>query len=310
MKIVVAIGGNALARRGEAISAANLQKNVKEAMMQIAPLAIEHEVVITHGNGPQVGLLALQNLAYEAVPAYPLDILVAQTQGILGYVIETEIINCLKNQKPVASVLTTTVVSAQDPAFDHPTKFVGPVYVQEQAEELARKYGWEIAMDGKWWRRVVASPQPLEVKQSQTVKQILDSGSVVICVGGGGVPVFLDDTNGKIIGAEAVVDKDLASAVLAKNIDADMLLLLTDADGVYTDWGTATARCLREISADDLANFGFADGSMGPKVKAASQFVANAPGKVAVVGAIEKIPEIIAKESGTHITSDAQINYY
>ncbi|MFD1556485.1 carbamate kinase [Paraburkholderia silviterrae] len=309
MKIVAALGGNALNRRGEPITSQNLRKNVRETVKPLADLALEHDLILTHGNGPQVGLLALQNLAYEEVQAYPLDVLGAETQGMLGYVLGQELLNALKLKKEMATILTTTAVAADDPAFAHPTKFVGPVYKEDTARALAAEHGWTIAQDGDWWRRVVPSPEPLHIRQAGTIKKLSEMGLIVVCVGGGGVPVIADYEQATLTGVEAVIDKDLASAVLARDADADLFLLLTEADAVYLDWGTPEQRAIKRATVDQLAQYGFAEGSMGPKVDAARRFVAGGQGE-AVIGSLSKLPEILAGTSGTRIVRDGEMEIY
>ncbi len=309
MKIVVALGGNALARRGEVANAENLRKNVRKSMSALAPVAMEHQLVLTHGNGPQVGLLALQNLAYTEVAAYPLDILGAETQGMLGYVVGQELMNAIQMRKEMATILTTTVVSADDPAFLNPEKFVGPVYEKDEADRLAAEHGWEVREDGKWWRRVVPSPEPQHIRQSGTISTLMDLGLIVLCVGGGGVPVVVDEATRTMTGIEAVIDKDLASAVLACDIKADRLLMLTDADAVYLDWGAPTQRAIKTVSPDELAQFPFAAGSMGPKVNAANRFAESGHGDV-VIGALSDVEQILAGKAGTRIFPGAELTFY
>lgn len=309
MKIVAALGGNALSRRGEAITAQNLRKNVREAVTPLARLAMEHQLVLTHGNGPQVGLLALQNLAYGEVAAYPLDILGAETQGMLGYVVGQELMNAVKLKKEMATILTTTAVSADDPAFQNPTKFVGPVYTESEARTLAETHGWDIAQDGDWWRRVVPSPEPMHIRQAGTISTLSDMGLIVLCVGGGGVPVIADYERGTLRGVEAVVDKDLASGVLARDVGADLLLLLTDADAVYLDWGTPQQRAIKRATVGQLAEFGFAAGSMGPKVDAARRFVSEGSGE-AIIGSLARLDEILDGRSGTRIVGEGDLEFY
>lgn len=309
MKIVVALGGNALSRRGEKANAANLRHNIHQSMKPLATVALTHELVLTHGNGPQIGLLALQNLAYADVAPYPLDILGAETQGMLGYVVGQELMNAIELRKEMATILTTTVVRPDDPAYLNPTKFVGPVYSEADATRLAADYGWDIAQDGQWWRRVVPSPEPQYIRQSATITKLLDLGLIVLCVGGGGIPVFLNEQTRQMIGTEAVVDKDLASAVLARDIDADRLLLLTDVDSVYLDWGTSAQRAIKTVSPDELDGFDFAAGSMGPKVEAAARFARAGHGDV-VIGSLGEIDSIMAGHSGTRVFADASLTFY
>ncbi|MFC0673907.1 carbamate kinase [Brachybacterium hainanense] len=309
MKIVAALGGNALSRRGEPITSDNLRRNVRAAMEPLGHLALEHDLILTHGNGPQVGLLALQNLAYEDVAAYPLDVLGAETQGMLGYVVGQELMNALHMRKDMATILTTTVVAEDDPAFAEPTKFVGPVYEEARARELAAEHGWEIGRDGDWWRRVVPSPEPVRIRQAPTIRMLSEAGLIVLCVGGGGIPVIVDEAAGQMRGVEAVIDKDHASAVLAGDVDADLLLLLTDADAVYLDWGTPQQRAIRRATPAQLAQHGFAAGSMGPKVAAARRFASSGRGE-AVIGSLDRLDEILAGTSGTRIVAEGDLLFY
>ncbi|WP_419994950.1 carbamate kinase [Streptomyces boninensis] len=301
MRIVVALGGNALARRGEPMTADHLRANVKASMEALTALTREHEVVITHGNGPQVGLLALQNLAYQDVAAYPLDILGAETQGMIGYVIQQELTNAMAGEREVAAVLTTTEVDESDPAFDRPTKLIGPMYSAEDAADAAAEYRWTIARDGKGFRRVVPSPEPLRIMQAPLVRDLLDAGRLVVCVGGGGVPVRTD-AKGRQVGLQAVVDKDAASAALAADLEADMLVMLTDGDFVSENWGTPEQRDILTASADAIAELSFAEGSMKPKIDAAIR-VAKAGGRV-LIGPLDRLDDLMARRVGTEIRPD------
>ncbi|MFE4414332.1 carbamate kinase [Streptomyces sp. NPDC056821] len=301
MRVVVALGGNALARRGEPMTADRLRTNVKSTCEALAGLAREHEVVITHGNGPQVGLLALQNLAYQDVAAYPLDILGAETQGMIGYVIQQELSNALAGEREVAAVLTTTVVDEGDPAFERPTKLIGPTYSAQDAAEAAAEYRWTIARDGGSFRRVVSSPNPLRVVQAPVVRLLLENQRLVVCVGGGGVPVRIDG-KGREIGMQAVVDKDLASAALAAELEADTLVMLTDGDYVSENWGTPQQRDIKTASADAISQLPFAEGSMQPKIDAAIH-VARARGR-ALIGPLDRLDDLLARKVGTEIRED------
>lgn len=301
MRYVVALGGNALARRGEPAAADRLRANVQIACQQLASLTKEHEVVITHGNGPQVGLLALQNLSYRDVAPYPLDILGAETQGMIGYVIQQELSNALAGEREVVAMITTTVVEDGDPAFARPTKLIGPQYSAQDAAEAAAEYRWTIARDGEMFRRVVPSPEPVRIHQSPVIRSLLEQGLLVVCVGGGGVPVKMDD-KGREIGMQAVVDKDLASAALAAEIGADTLVVLTDGDYVSENWGTPEQRDIKTASADAIAELPFAEGSMQPKVDAAIR-VARAGGN-ALIGPLDRLDEVLAREIGTEIRAD------
>lgn len=303
MRIVVALGGNALARRGEPMTAEFLRANVRSTCEALAKLAGESEMVITHGNGPQVGLLALQNLAYQDVAAYPLDILGAETQGMIGYVVQQELSNALGGEREVVAVITTTVVDEADPAFDRPTKLIGPQYSADDAAEAAAAYRWTIAKDGEAFRRVVPSPAPVAVVQAPLVERLLESGSLVVCVGGGGVPVRID-SRGRQIGVQAVVDKDAASATLAAEIGADMLIMLTDGDYVTENWGTPGARDILTASPEAISELAFAEGSMGPKVDAAIR-VARAGGR-ALIGPLDRLDDLLARRIGTEIRPDVE----
>ncbi|HEY9292731.1 MAG TPA: carbamate kinase [Microlunatus sp.] len=297
MRVVVALGGNALARRGEPMTADRLRANVRATCQALAGLAREHELVITHGNGPQVGLLALQNLAYSDVAAYPLDILGAETQGMIGYVIQQELSNALAGEREVAGVLTTTVVNEDDPAFDRPTKLIGPQYSAQDAAEAAAEYRWTIARDGKAFRRVVPSPDPIRIVQAPLVQLLLESGRLVVCVGGGGVPV--KTSGGREIGMQAVVDKDLASAALAADLKADTLIMLTDGDYVSENWGTPQQRDILAATPEAISELRFAEGSMQPKVDAAIR-VAKAGGR-ALIGPLDRLDDLLARRIGTEI---------
>jgi carbamate kinase len=299
MRIVVALGGNALLRRGQALTAENQRENIRGAAATLAPLAREHELVITHGNGPQVGLLALQSAAYSGGGVYPFDVLGAESQGMIGYLIEQEFDTILAGQPPTVTLLTQVEVDPHDPAFADPTKFVGPVYEQEEAERFASERGWVVKQDGAKWRRVVASPRPQRIFDTKIVDLLLNQGVTVICTGGGGIPVMYQD--GALVGVEAVIDKDRASALLAKELRADLYVMLTDVDAVYVDYGQPTQRALGAISVEEFEQFTFPAGSMGPKVEAACDF-ARATGKVAVIGSLNQAADLIAGDKGTRVT--------
>jgi carbamate kinase len=301
MRIVVALGGNALARRGEPMTADHLRANVRSTCEALAGLARQHELVITHGNGPQVGLLALQNLAYQDVAAYPLDILGAETQGMIAYVIQQELSNALAGEREVAAVVTTTEVDEADPAFERPTKLIGPQYSAQDAAEAAAEYRWTIARDGAAFRRVVPSPAPRRIVQAPLVRMLLENGRLVVCVGGGGVPVKIDG-KGRQTGMQAVVDKDLASAALAAELKADMLVMLTDGDYVSENWGTPEQRDILTASPEAISELAFAEGSMKPKVDAAVR-VAKAGGR-ALIGPLERIDDLLERRVGTEIRAD------
>ena len=297
MRIVVALGGNALLRRGEPPTAEVQRKNVRIAANSLAPVAREHQLVITHGNGPQVGLLALQAAAYGDVRPPPLDVLGAESEGMIGYIIEQELGNLLPFERPFATILTMVEVDPADPAFDNPTKPIGPVYGEEEAGALAVERGWIVAPDGDGWRRVVPSPLPQRVFEIRPVRWLLEHNVIVICSGGGGIPTMYDD-EGKLHGVEAVIDKDRASALLAEEVEADCLILATEADAVYLDWGTPEQRPIRTVTPDELRRHQFPAGSMGPKVDAACTFVERTGGRAAI-GALGEIEEILSSRAGT-----------
>jgi carbamate kinase len=301
MRIVVALGGNALLRRGEPMTAANQRANIVRAASVLAGLVAEgHAIVVTHGNGPQVGLLALQATATPDGDPFPLDVLGAESAGMIGYVIEQELGNLLK-QRLFATLLTQVRVDPRDPAFAHPTKPIGPVYDEATARKLATERGWQVAPDGDKWRRVVPSPMPLQILEASVISFLVERDVIVICTGGGGVPVVARD-DGTLCGVEAVIDKDLASSLLARQLNADMLLMLTDVDAVYLDYGTASARALRRVNPTELPAEGFAAGSMGPKVSAAVEF-ATATGKPAAIGKLDEAAAIVSGRRGTWIAA-------
>jgi carbamate kinase len=300
MRIVIALGGNALLRRGEPAEAAVQRRNVQTAVTAIAELAADHEVIVTHGNGPQVGLLSLQADAYDAVAPYPLDVLGAESEGQIGYLLDQALVNALGG-RPVATLLTQVIVDPADPAFAHPTKPIGPVYDRETAERLAAERGWSIAADGPHHRRVVASPEPRSIVELETLRLLVEAGVLVVCVGGGGIPVTVEP-DGRLRGVEAVIDKDLAAALLARGLGADALLLLTDVPVVQADWGTAFERDIERAAPWELRRLSFAEGSMGPKVEAACRFVEATRG-IAGIGALADAREILAGRRGTRIAA-------
>jgi len=303
MRVVVALGGNALLKRGEPMTADNQRINVRSAAPALAAVAKEHQLVLSHGNGPQVGLLALQAAAYTEVEAYPLDILGAQTEGMIGYVLEQELGNAMPPDAPLATLLTMVQVDVDDPAFDDPTKFVGPVYTRDQADALHATKGWVFKPDGDSWRRVVASPEPRHIFEIRPIRWLLEHGVVLICAGGGGVPTtFLPDAEKTLVGVEAVIDKDFASELLAREVAADLFVMATDVDAVYADWGTSEQRALRRVSVDELRKQTFPAGSMGPKVEAACRFV-EATGGRAAIGALTQIQQIVDGDAGTQVVA-------
>jgi carbamate kinase len=308
VRVVVALGGNALLRRGEPLTAENQRANARIACKALAPLALEHELVISHGNGPQVGLLALQGSAYTEVDPYPLDMLGAQTEGMIGYLIQQELGNELPFEKRLASLLTQIEVDRDDPAFGDPTKPIGPIYTEDEAKKLAGEKGWVFKPDGDSFRRVVPSPLPRQIFGIEPIEWLLGQGAVVVCAGGGGIPVMYTDeavpAGRRLVGVEAVIDKDLASALLAKDLQADALAIVTDVDAVYSGWGTPEQRAIRRASPEALAESEFAAGSMGPKVRAACQFVEKTGG-IAAIGSISDTPALLRGEAGTLVTPDA-----
>ena len=297
MRIVVALGGNALLRRGQPMTAKNQRENVRIAAQALAPIAAGNQLVISHGNGPQVGLLALQSAAYEEVEAYPLDVLGAQTEGMIGYMIEQELGNLLPIEYPFATILTMVEVDPEDPAFDEPTKPIGPVYSEAEAKRLEADKGWAMKPDGEQWRRVVPSPEPHRIFEMRPIHWLLEKGTIVICAGGGGIPTIYNE-EGNLEGVEVVIDKDRASALLAFELEADLLIMATDTDGVYLDWGTEDARRIERTTPDEIEKYEFAAGSMGPKVEAAADFVSRT-GQRAVIGALADIPAMVEGTAGT-----------
>ena len=296
MKVVIALGGNALLKRGEPMDADVQRRNVAHAAAAVARVAQQHTVVVTHGNGPQVGLLALQSEASQASHPYPLDVLGAESEGMIGYMIEQELMACLP-KRAVVTLLTQVVVNPGDTAFSHPSKPIGPSYSAEQARQLERERGWQMAQDGLKWRRVVPSPEPMRVVELAAIRLLVDAGAVVICAGGGGIPVAITP-GGALHGLEAVIDKDLSAALLAHQLGADALLLLTDVDAVYLDWGGRDSRPVHETVPEQLKTQAFAPGSMRPKVQAACRFVEGG-GKLAGIGRLEDAASILAGVCGT-----------
>jgi carbamate kinase len=305
MRIVIALGGNALLPRGMDLTMAHQREAVRAASGVLADVAAEHQLVLTHGNGPQVGLLAMQAAAYDAANDVTLDVLDAESAGMVGYVIEQELGNRLPSGRSAVTILTTTLVDRSDPAFANPTKFVGPVYDAEDARRLGDERGWEFRRDGPWYRRVVPSPTPLAVEPTEPVGVLLDLGYVVICGGGGGVPVALGPHGHE--GVEAVVDKDAVSALIAEKLDAELLVIATDVDGVYEGWGTPSSHRLALIDVVDLDPSTLQAGSMRPKVEAAARFAAT--GGRAVIGSLAELRHLVDGTAGTQVvdTSAAQL---
>lgn len=305
MRAVVALGGNALLRRGQPMTIENQRVNVAVACAQMAPVAEAHDLVICHGNGPQIGLLALEGAAYTKVPVYPLDVLGAETQGMIGYLVELELGNLLPAERPLATLLTMIEVDPADPAFAEPSKPIGPIYDKAEAAELETERGWTFRPDGDHLRRVVPSPAPKRIIQERQIRGLLNAGCVVICAGGGGIPTAYDAER-RLFGVEAVIDKDHASGLLAKDVSADVFVMATDTPAAYIAFGTDEQRAIVAAHPDAiLAEHGdeFAAGSMLPKVTAACDF-ARATGKPAVIGQLADIEELVAGGSGTRISID------
>jgi len=304
VRVLVALGGNALLRRGQEMTIENQVENVALACDHLAPVARTHELVISHGNGPQIGLLALEASAYTPVPAYPLDVLGAESQGMIGYLIERELTNRLPPDRPVATVVTMIMVDPADPGFEAPTKPIGPRYSANDAATLERDHGWDFRPDGDQLRRVVPSPAPKRVVEWRQIAWLLQAGCVVICAGGGGIPTVCDD--GRLRGVEAVIDKDRASALLARDLRVDVLVMATDAPGAYLDFGGPAQRPVVAANPDALLaghREEFAAGSMLPKVEAAADF-ARRTGQPAVIGQLSDIEALVAGRAGTRISTD------
>lgn len=298
MKVVVALGGNALLRRGERPDSAIQIQHVAEAAPALAKLATDHAVVLVHGNGPQVGMLALESAADDTLSEpYPFSDLVAETQGVIGYWLQQGLANA-GLVTPVVTLVTQTVVDSADPAFADPTKFVGTGYDEVAAQHLARNHGWTVRRDGESWRRVVASPLPVRIVEVETARLLLHHGTTVVIAGGGGVPVVANQLG--LIGVEAVVDKDHVAALIAAEVGADLLVLLTDVDGVMTDYGTPDQQLIRHVSPEDLGALTFPAGSMGPKVAAACRFVSETGG-TAAIGSLVDAGKVIDGSAGTRV---------
>lgn len=308
MRLVIALGGNALLRRREPLSAENQRRQVKAAARALAPIAREHALVISHGNGPQVGLLALQAAAYDNDQIYPLDILDAETEGMIGYLIEQELTNVLPSGQRIATLLTQMEVDPADPAFHSPSKPIGPIYEEGQARRLADERGWVMAAEDGHYRRVVASPRPRRILELGVIELLVDHGVLVICAGGGGIPTVCR-SDGSLEGVEAVIDKDLASALLARELGADGLVMLTDVAAVHDRWGSPDARRIRSSSPAVISRMHFAPGTMGPKVQAAVEF-AEATGGFACIGSLEEAAAVLAAEAGTRIARGLEERFW
>ena len=298
MRVVVALGGNALLRRGEPMTAEVQRRNVRVAAAAVADLARDHDIVVAHGNGPQVGLLALQAAAYEHVAPYPLDVLGAESEGMIGYLVEQELMNALPPGARCATLLTQVEVDADDPAFTNPTKPIGPVYKEAEAAQVRSQHDWAMIEESQGhWRRVVPSPAPRHITQIESIRLLVEAGIVVIGAGGGGIPVTRSPT-GRLEGVEAVIDKDLAGGLLADEIAADAYLMLTDVEAVFRHWGTPEQEPIRQTSPDELRSMTFPAGSMGPKVEAAATF-ARRRGRIAGIGRLQDARAILEGRAGT-----------
>ncbi|CCQ13537.1 Carbamate kinase [Rhodococcus sp. AW25M09] len=299
MRIVVAVGGNALLRRGERPDAAAQLDHIRSAAIALAPIIADHEVIVCHGNGPQVGLLARESTADTSLTRpYPLDALVAQTQGMIGYWLS----QALRNAgvvKPIVNLTTQVCVDPDDPAFAVPTKFVGPMYTRAQAEAVVDQHGWSVAVDGSGWRRTVPSPKPVRMIEKYSINTLLEAGSVVVCGGGGGVPV-VEAASGELNGIEAVIDKDWTAAIMALDCGARRLLILTDVPAVVDHFGTAQEIPLHNVYVDELITTDFAEGSMAPKIEACCAF-SSASGYPAMIGSLDDAQNVLAGISGTII---------
>ncbi|MER6945693.1 carbamate kinase [Nonomuraea sp. NPDC000554] len=304
MRVIVALGGNALLRRGQKPDARLQVGNVAESVKTLAKLAEKHELIITHGNGPQVGLLALESTADPNLTRpYPFDTLGAATQGMIGYWILQALQNALPGRQVMAMV-TQTLVSAVDPAFENPTKFVGQVYDQQEAEKLAKEYGWTVRADGEYWRRVVPSPAPQRVVETRLIRRSVREGVVVVCAGGGGVPV-IRDARGRLTGVEAVIDKDLTASMLAEALECDAFLILTDVPRVMRDFGAPSQSEIANTTPHELRAIDFPAGSMGPKVEAVCRFV-ETTGDMAAIGRLDQAEQILEGAAGTIVTPNAR----
>jgi len=301
MRVVVALGGNALLQRGQELNAENQRENIRATAAELAAVHERHELVIAHGNGPQVGLLALMDAAYTAVEPYPLDVLGAETVGMIGYMIEQEFGNIIPVDDHIVTILTQILVDPDDPAFDNPSKPVGPIYGRREAERIKKEKGWSIAADGEYFRRVVPSPQPQRIIEIDVIRMLVDNGVVVICTGGGGIPVAYDNSR-KLYGVEAVIDKDLASGLLASEVGAEMFVMLTDVPNVYLDFGEDNQKAIKSAHPDAIEELTFDAGSMGPKITGACQFVRET-GFDSAIGQLSDLAKIMNGQAGTRISS-------
>jgi len=311
MRVVVALGGNAILRRDQQMTIDNQRASIADACGPLARIAADHELVVSHGNGPQIGLLAQQAAAYDHISEYPFDVLGASTEGMIGYLIEQELGNRFGNNRVVTTLVTRTEVDPADPAFSDPTKFVGPGYLDADAAIATQQHGWVMKRDGAQMRRVVASPRPLQILELRPIQWLLEKGAVVICAGGGGVPTVRSAQDGPgavgdlLMGIEAVIDKDLASAVLARDLGADLLIIATDVTGVFVDWHGPDERRIVRAHPDALDPSEFPAGSMGPKVRAAVQYAHETSG-TAVIGSLQDIDSMLAGQAGTRISRSVE----
>lgn len=298
MRVVVGLGGNTLLKRGEPLTGQVQDANMTRAAAALAEVARSHDLIVTHGNGPQVGLLALQDENMPDLGNFSLDVLGAETTGMIGYPLAQKLRNELPGRQ-IANILTQIEVDPRDPAFGEPTKFIGPVYTEEEARQLAKGRGWTVARDGDGFRRVVPSPRPVRILEMDTLRLLVDAGVLVICAGGGGIPVVFDAL-GMAHGVEAIIDKDHSARLIAQEVGADALLLLTDVDAVQADWGTPEARPLHRVTPEEMDAYDFPEGSMGPKVAAAVEFVRSTGGR-AGIGRLEDAAEVFLDRAGTRI---------
>ena len=306
MRIVVALGGNALLKRGEPMTAEAQHTNVRIAAAALADLARDHQIIVAHGNGPQVGLMALRSAAYAPDNPWPLDILGAETEGMIGYLIEQELMNALPKGTDCATLLTRVEVDAHDPAFQRPSKPIGPVYTGDEGQRVGADHQWSMVEETKGsFRRVVPSPLPVAILGILPIRLLVDAGVCVICAGGGGIPV-IRTANGKMEGVEAVIDKDRTSALLAQALDADALLMLTDVEAVFRDWGSLGQTAIAKITPSELDKMSFAAGSMAPKIAAACDFM-RAGGRMVGIGQLQDARAILDGHAGTQVVADGPI---
>ncbi len=302
-RAVVALGGNALLRRGEPPEADAQLRAARLAAHRLAQGAREYRLIVTHGNGPQIGLLALMSEAYGGARPYPLDVLGSESEGQIGYVLELELDNALRDRH-TATLLTRVVVDREDPAFEQPTKFIGPIYRESQARALSAEHGWSIRPDGNGWRRVVPSPEPQQIVQLEAIRELESAGFLVVCAGGGGIPVVIG-LDGRQHGVEAVIDKDLSAALLASELSVDTLVLATDVDAVYRNFGSPLQRAISHATPAGLRRLTFPPGSMGAKVAAVCGFVERTGGRAAI-GSLDQVDQLLRGDAGTQITADGQ----